>query len=55
MARGIQPPDRASGSAGTSMSYRSVSVILSCCEPAEPEAPELQRIVFDLPVVEAAV
>lgn len=55
LSRGIQLPDRVATSAGTSMSYRSVSVILSCCEPAEPEVPELQRIVFDIPVVETAV
>lgn len=55
LARGIQPPERVCTSAGTSMSYRSVSVILSYCEQDEPEVPELQRIVFDLPIMESPV
>lgn len=55
LARGIPLPERVSFSSGTMSSYRSVSVILSCCEPVEPDVPELQRIVFDLPVMENAL
>lgn len=53
LARGTQPPERVGTSAGTSMSYRSVSVILSCCEPADTEVPELQRHAYNISAKES--
>jgi len=51
LARGIQPPVRVYESAGTSMSYRSVSVVLSCCEPPDDQFEGLQTQSFDVPRV----
>lgn len=53
LVRGLQLPERVTTSAGTSMSYRSLSVILSCCDQDTETVPEMQRFSFDVPVVEA--